>query len=90
MGKEMIEQPWWCFFGRIMDWKTELTTDESGRESLAKNTLFFGFIASTLFCAKLIIMGGFDSTFFGLYLAAFVTHSSINKWIDNKKSNGNN
>lgn len=62
----------------------ELITDDSGRVSLSKTVLFCGMISASLFCWKLIILGGFNETYFGLYLAAICGHANWSKIIDNK------
>ena len=75
----------WCPVKDFWKWKKEVTNDDSGRQSLAKNLIFFGFIFATLMCIKLVTMGGFSEGYFTAYLAIASGHSGLSKWLDTKK-----
>lgn len=68
----------------LFNYIKELTTDDSGRPSLVKNILFWGFISSTAIMWKLTVMGGMSVEYFGAYLMLVCTQHLSNKYLDNK------
>jgi len=74
----------WCPIKDTKSYIVELTTDDSGRKSLSKTITFWAFIFSTLFCWKLIIMGGFGVEYFTAYLASAAGHGLLSKFLDGK------
>ena len=76
-----------CPLRDLKNYIAELTTDDSGRPSLAKTILFWGMICSSLFCWKLIIMGGFTPEFFGIFMVGITGSHGLSKYLDTKSLN---
>jgi hypothetical protein len=74
----------WCPINDLKTYIKTLTQDDSGRQSLSKTILFWSFITSSLFCWKLVVMGGFTEAYFAIYLTIASGHTLTSKFLDKK------
>ncbi len=73
-----------CPIDTYRKWTRELLCDDSGRPSLSKTILFYGFLAATGMCIKLIVLGGFSVEYFTAYLFFATGHAGVSKYLDVK------
>ena len=72
----------------LIQYYKDLITDDTGRPSLGKSTLFWGFIFSSVFMWKLLLTGGFNENYFLIYMALVSGQHLTSKYIDNKGKTG--
>lgn len=65
-----------------------LTSDESGKPSLSKTTVFWGFISMSIWMHKLVVQDQMSPEYFMIYGALFVAHNFGSKYLDAWKEKG--
>lgn len=73
-----------CPIRDIQDYYIRLTSDDSGKLSLAKSILFWGSFSAGIIVWKMAILGTLTAEIFGLFLAFVSGHTLTSKWLDGK------